>query len=144
MSGIECAFLGTLARAAEAKISKTGKQYVRLNVRVGDTEAQWVNVLCFDQDAIDQAGKLTKGSKVYVEGGGLKIDEWTGSDGATRHGLSCMSWHCRLASIGRNKPAKRKSSITSVDVATPSRAAPPSGGGDFYDDSIPFAMEWRG
>ena len=110
-----------------------------LNVRVGETEAQWVNVLCFDQDAIDQAEKLLKGARVYVEGGGLKIDEWTGSDGAKRHGLSCMSWHCRLSEIGRNKTKRqRKPTITSVDVATPSRAAPASGRGDFHNDEIGF------
>ena len=34
MSGIECAFFGTLGRDAESKVSKTGKPYLRLNVRV--------------------------------------------------------------------------------------------------------------
>jgi hypothetical protein len=134
---IEVAFFGAVARDAEAKVSAKGKPYLRLSVRVGDAEAQYVNVLCFDQQAIDQVARLTKGSKVYVEGGGLKIDEWTGSDGAKRHGLSCMSWHCRLAQIGRNKPAAKRK-ITTVDVATPSRAVPPSGRGDFYNDPVPF------
>jgi hypothetical protein len=133
---IECAFFGAVARDAEAKVSAKGKPYLRLSVRVGDAEAQYVNVLCFDQQAIDQVARLTKGSKVYVEGGGLKIDEWTGSDGAKRHGLSCMSWHCRLAEIGRNRPAaRRKAKITTVDVATPSHAAKP---GNFYSDEIGF------
>jgi single-stranded DNA-binding protein len=133
---IECAFFGALSRDAEVKTSSKGKSYVRLNVRVGQADAQWVNVLCFDQQAIELAGKLTKGAKVYVEGGGLKIDQWTGQDGATRHGLSCMSWHCRLAEIGRNRRSpKSRPKITSLDVATPSHAAKP---GSFYSDEIGF------
>jgi single-stranded DNA-binding protein len=133
---IECAFFGSLARDAEVKTSSKSKSYVRLNVRVGQADAQWVNVLCFDQQAIESAGRLIKGAKVYVEGGGLKIDQWTGQDGATRHGLSCMSGHCRLAEIGRNRrPPKGKPKITSVDVVTPSHAAKP---GNFYSDEIGF------
>src|ERR1700738_1513574 len=103
MSGIEAAFLGTLGKNAESKVSASGKAYLRLNVRVGDGDsAQWVSVMAFDQDAIDAADKMTTGARVYVEGR-LSINEWTGKDGAKRTGLSVMSWHCRLSQIGRNK-----------------------------------------
>jgi single-stranded DNA-binding protein len=103
---IEAAFFGNLARDGEQRTSKNGRSYLRLNVRVGDGDAaQFVGVTCFDDHALAEPEKFTKGVAVYVEGGGLKIDEWTGSDGAKRHGLSCMAWHCRLAAIGRNKPA---------------------------------------
>jgi single-stranded DNA-binding protein len=135
MSGIECAFFGALSRDGELKTSKAGRRYLRLNVRIGDADgSQWVNLMAFDEKAIEQADKFIKGAKVYIEGGGLKIDEWTGADGAKRHGLSCMSWHTRLTAIGRNKPAKSKPKITSIDVATPSRAALPN---DLNDD-LPF------
>lgn len=44
MSGIEAAMFGALGRDAEAKTSKSGKNYLRLNIRVGDGDAaQWVN-----------------------------------------------------------------------------------------------------
>jgi hypothetical protein len=135
---IEAAFFGALARDAEQKTSKAGRSYLRLNVRVGDGDGlQWVNVMAFDEKAIEQADKFIRGARVYVEGTGLKIDEWTGSDGTERHGLSCMSWHCRLAAIGRNR-AKPNPTITSIDVAAP------SGASNFHDDAIPFAPEWRG
>jgi single-stranded DNA-binding protein len=137
MSGIEVAFFGALARDAEAKTAKSGKPYVRLNVRVGDADARWVNVLCFDQDAIDQAEKLVKGARVYVEGGGLKIDEWIGSDGAKRHGLSCMSWHARLAELGRNRPKRERKPADDRPSSAPARR------NDFHNDEIPFAPEWR-
>ncbi len=106
MSGIEAAFFGALGRDAESKVSKSGKPYLRLNIRVGDGDgAQWVSVMAFDQNAIDAADKLLKGARVYVEGS-LSVTEWSGQDGAKRHGLSMISWHCRLAQIGRNRPRK--------------------------------------
>jgi single-stranded DNA-binding protein len=108
MSSIECAFFGALGRDAEAKTSKAGKSYLRLNVRVGDGEAaQWISVTAFDPRAIEQADKFIKGARVYVEGR-LSADEWTNAEGVKRFGLSVMSWHCRLSEIGRNKKSQPK------------------------------------
>jgi single-stranded DNA-binding protein len=135
---IECAFFGSLARDAEIKTSKNGKTYIRANIRVENGEtAQFINTMVFDADAVAGADKLVKGARVYIEGK-LSLDEWVGSDGQKRTGLSCMSWHCRLAQIGRNKPRKQ----TSDREAT----APYAQGGNgpaFYDDNIPFAPEVR-
>jgi hypothetical protein len=56
MSNIECAFFGVLGRDGEAKTSKAGKPYLRLNMRVGDGEsAVWVGVMAFDTKAIEAA-----------------------------------------------------------------------------------------
>jgi single-stranded DNA-binding protein len=119
MSGIEAAFFGSLARDAEAKTSKAGKVYVRFTCRVGDGDgAQWVNVTAFDEKAVEQADKFIKGARCYVEGS-IKLDEWTGQDGAKRHGLSCMSWHSRLAAIGRNKPPSKRSAKPKGQAAAP-------------------------
>jgi single-strand DNA-binding protein len=106
MSGIEVALFGVLGRDAESKVSKSGKNYLRLNLRCGDGEsAQWVSAMVFGGDVPELAVRLDKGSRVYLEGS-IKLDEWTGADGTKRSGLSVMSWHCRLAAIGRNKPGK--------------------------------------
>jgi single-stranded DNA-binding protein len=106
MSAIEAAFFGSLGRDAEAKTSKTGKSYLRLNVRVGDGDAaQWINVMAFDPNAIAVVDKLIKGAACYVEGS-IRLDKWTAADGAERTGLSCLSWHCRLSQIGRSKPKR--------------------------------------
>ena len=103
---IECAFFGTVARGGESKTSKAGKPYLRLNIRVGEGEAvQWVNVMAFDESAINTADKFVKGARVYVEGR-LTLDQWE-KDDEKRAGLSCLSWHCRLSQIGRHKH-KRK------------------------------------
>jgi single-stranded DNA-binding protein len=101
---IESAFFGSLARDAECKVSKAGRNYLRFTMRVGDGDAvSWVNVMAFDERAIEQADKFVKGARVYCEGS-LKLDEWTSQDGTAKTGLSCMGWHCRLAAIGRNRP----------------------------------------
>lgn len=126
---IEAAMFGTLSRDAEAKTSKAGKPYLRLNLRVGDgDDAQFVNGMIFDSAAIETAEKLTKGARVYIEGR-LTVDEWTAKDGAARHGLSVMASHCRLAQIGRNRP-KREQPKSAASPYVPS--------GTDLDDEIPF------
>jgi single-stranded DNA-binding protein len=138
MSGIEAAFLGTLSRDAEAKTSGSGKPYLRITgLRIGDGDkAQWVNVTAFDQEAIASAGKFLRGAAVYCEGR-LTLDRWKSGTGEDRSGLSVMSWHCRLAQIGRNKPKKKSQG----DAGNQANAGPaqtsPQRGGDF-DDEIPF------
>lgn len=100
---IEAAFFGTLGSDAERRVSKTNKPYLRLNIRTGEGDAAvWISVMAFDPRAIEQADKLVKGARVYAEGS-LRPTEWTGQDGAQRHGLSVLAWHCRLAQIGRHK-----------------------------------------
>jgi single-stranded DNA-binding protein len=127
---VECAFFGVLGADAEQRTSKTGAPFLRMNIRAGNGDAAiWVSVLTFDAEAIDHAAKFVKNARCYVEGK-LSINEWTGKDGSTRTGLSCLSWHCRLAQIGRNKPKKSSRQATS-DVEQPSLT-------DDLNDSIPF------
>lgn len=132
---IESAFFGTLTRDAEVKISKSGKQYARMNIRVdnGDS-AQFINTTVFDTDAIAEADKLKKDARVYVEGR-LTLDQWTAQDGSKRTGLSATVWHCRLSQIGRNKPKSEKQNGPQATGSAP-KAAP-------FNDTIPFAPEVR-
>jgi single-stranded DNA-binding protein len=150
---IEGALFGTLGKDAEIKTSAAGKPYLRLNIRTGDGDAaQWISAMCFDADAIAQAGRLRKGAAVYIEGT-LKLDEWTGQDGAARHGLSLMSWHCRLSQIGRNRPRRARSGASpdasvedrtgraraaASDYAPIGAEARPPKGHPAFDDDIPF------
>jgi single-stranded DNA-binding protein len=126
MSTIETAMFGTLGCDAELRTSKAGRQYLRFTLRVGDGDgAQWVSAMVFDTDAIAVADKLVKGARAYLEGR-LSLNEWTAADGTKRHGLSVMSWHCRLAQIGRNRP-KREPEPASAPADT-----------DFHSDEIPL------
>lgn len=118
---IEAAFFGALAREAEAKTSKSGKPYLRFTARVGDGDnAQWVSVMAFGPEAIAFKDRMVKGARVYVEGK-IAFSEWTGHDGIMRHGLSMVSWHCRLSQIGRNKP-KRESTKSALQCPSPQPA----------------------
>jgi single-stranded DNA-binding protein len=132
---IEAAFLGTLSRDAEAKTSGSGKPYLRITgLRIGDGDkAQWVNVTAFDQEAIASAGKFLKGAAVYVEGR-IALDRWKAADGADRSGLSCMSWHCRLAQIGRHKTKRTRH----IGGERTSSAATPAQAAGELDDEVPF------
>jgi single-stranded DNA-binding protein len=122
---IEVALFGVLGRDAESKVSKSGKPYLRLNIRSGDGDAaQWINAMTFDPDAIALASKFVKGARIYLEGT-LRLDAWTGADGVQRHGLSAMSWHTRLAAIGRNRP-KRESDDHGSKQPAAAAAAPSS------------------
>jgi single-stranded DNA-binding protein len=131
MSGIEVAFFGVAGTDGDVRTSQKGKQYLRVNIRVGDGEgAQWISVTAFDQTAVEMGDKILKGARLYVEGR-LTLDQWTAKDGAARHGLSVFAWHCRLAGIGRNKPKRERSD--NPKPATPAQ----SDAVGFYDDPIP-------
>jgi hypothetical protein len=43
---IECAFLGTLSRDAEVKVSKAGKEYLSMNMRVSDGDDSGSGFAC--------------------------------------------------------------------------------------------------
>ena len=60
--GIECAFFGTIGQDAEPKTGKSAKPFLRLSVRVGDgDDVQWVTVLAFDPDAVEQSPTVSPG-----------------------------------------------------------------------------------
>jgi single-stranded DNA-binding protein len=105
---IDCAFYGFLAADADSRVSQAGKPWVRLRVGVGkDDEVQWLGVAVFGK-AAEAAAELRKGDRIYCEGT-LKLDSWTGRDGAERHGLSVASFKCdRTHRIGRNRPKRER------------------------------------
>jgi single-stranded DNA-binding protein len=138
---IDCAFFGFLAADAEQRTSQAGKPWARLRVGVGkDEQIQWVSVAVFGK-AAEAAAKLKKGDRCYVEGT-ISINSWTGSNGTERHGLSVAAFKCeRTHAIGRgrDKPQRDRASSNRTDNNTGqdgATAAP-------FDDSIPFAPEWR-
>jgi single-stranded DNA-binding protein len=127
---IEAAFMGTLAKDAEPKTSKAGKQYLSFRVRVQDGEsAQWIGVRLFGDCASDLMSKAMRaGCPIYVEGR-LSLDEWEAPDGSKKSGLSCMSWFARPSAIGDRKPPRERTS---------NNRPAERGGGDFYSDPVGF------
>jgi single-strand DNA-binding protein len=130
---IDIAFYGSVVRDAESKVSKANKPYARFTVRDGDGDAaQFVSVMYFGPDAADLAAKAIKNARIYIEGS-LRLDKWE-KDGEQRAGLSVMSWHARIAEIGRNRPKReRKSDDKPRATASPARQF-----NDFQDDPLPF------
>jgi single-stranded DNA-binding protein len=133
---IDSAFMGTVARDAESKISKAGKPYARFTARIGDGDAvQWVSVMYFGADAADLAPRMLKGTRVYTEGT-PRLDTWE-QDGKQRTGISVMSWHCRVAAIGQHKSKRERKPADDKPSSAAARR------NDFHNDEIPSAPEWR-
>ena len=85
---IECSFLGVLVRDAEQRTSKSGRPYLLLNVRVDEGHAvQWVNVRCFDKDAVEIADEFVKNERFML-----------------RESLSERRWRGEIQSIGHVLP----------------------------------------
>jgi single-stranded DNA-binding protein len=99
MSAIECALIGTVNKPPDFRVAKTGQPFVRLNVRCGDAEPQWVNVIVFG-DCVEELAGLQKGDRIYCEGI-LRLGGWTGHDGLKHACLDVTSWRCSLVRIGR-------------------------------------------
>jgi single-stranded DNA-binding protein len=128
---IECAMFGTLGRDCEPKVSKNGRGYLKLNVRVGDGDSvTWVNVMAFIDGADELAPKLVKNAAVYVEGS-IRLDEWVGQDGTEKHGLSVMARRLELSAIGKNRPQRK-------NKPTPDRVGKSDSTNTFYNDEIGF------
>jgi single-stranded DNA-binding protein len=113
-SGIEVAFQGFAAKPLEMRRSKAGKDWglINLGTETGalneDESAviEWIRVSVFGQTAQDLAGRIDKGTKIYVEGW-LKIDRYTPPGGELRISLSVAANKPEItgaAAIGRNKP----------------------------------------
>jgi single-stranded DNA-binding protein len=129
---IDCAAYGIVVRDAESKVSKSSKPYTRFSIRVGDgDQAQFLSVMYFSDDAAELCPKLTKGVRCYIEGS-LRLDRWD-KDGVPQSGLSCLSFHCRIAAIGRHKQRRERK----PDDRKPSAGAQVRRN-DFHSDEIPF------
>ena len=143
---IECCFLSRLSSDAEQKQSKAGKTYLKLSFRMGDGDgAERINVISFDQKALQDSDKFVRGAAVYVEGK-LSINRWKGLDGGDRSAISVMSFHSRLSQIGSNKTKRDKRDDASVAGGYVAPRSAPAGrlpGGGQFDDEIPFAPEVR-
>jgi single-stranded DNA-binding protein len=138
-SAIEAAVVGTLGADAKLKTSRKGKPYLSCRIAVGSGDATtWIGIIAFDSSALKNAAALTKGAKAYFEGR-LSQTTWTAPDGTQRHGPSLMASYCRLSQIGRAKPKKKREENQSPRARTESAGAALP-----FDDSVPFAPEWRG
>jgi single-stranded DNA-binding protein len=116
MTGIECAFVGTLMRDADHRTGKSGKPFTLLSVAVGDGEArQFISIIAFN-DAAASTANLSKGRRVYIEGK-LETSAWIDKSGAVRHGLKVVALTAmEMGRIGRHGHAVRTSMQSQLDI----------------------------
>jgi hypothetical protein len=78
---------------------------------------------------------LEKGRRVYLEGR-IELSEWTDRDGKPRAGLKVTSFHtAETSKIGRRREREPDDKRHGAPTAAPA--------GNYFDDEIPFAPEWR-
>jgi single-stranded DNA-binding protein len=120
MSSIETAFTGRVGQEPTLRESKAGKPWLSFSVAVGEDEnVQWVQIAVFGSRAEELAGSLKKSDRVYVEGR-LRLNTWTGRDGAPQAGLSVAASLAQpLGQIGAKRPSKSKAVVSKSAVHAP-------------------------
>ncbi len=110
MNGITAALTGRIAADAELKYLATGAALASFSVAVDDAKrpeggpTEWVRATVWGEQAEDLAPRLTKGTRVYLEGR-LKLEQWQAQDGAQRSALKLSAWACQpMGQIGKQRP----------------------------------------
>jgi single-stranded DNA-binding protein len=128
---------GSLYRAPEQKISKTGKPFVSATIRVKDGDATaWWKVLVFSESACAELMRLSDGDAVSAQGA-LKVEQYE-RDGAVKLSLTCIADSVLAL---RSAPKQRKAKETTAPQRAPtdrglSRHA--GDGEDYFGDAVPF------
>ncbi len=88
---------GRLTADRDLRYTPSGKAVCRLRVATNDTrEAQFHDVVAWEQDAETTAETLTKGSKVIVEGH-IQTRPWEAADGSKRRAAEIVASKIRAA-----------------------------------------------
>jgi hypothetical protein len=133
-----CLITGTLFRAPEQKVSKTGKPFVVATIRAKDGESsQWWKVLSFSESGGAELMRLSDGDAVSAQGA-LKVETYE-RDGETRISMTCIA---DAVLPLRPAPKQRKAK----EPAEPRRRAPvdrglarhAGDGEDYFGDAVPF------
>ena len=142
MSSINKVILvGNIGRDPEIRTLNNGDQVANLSVATSERwkdkqsgdwneKTEWHKVVIFNPHLAKFAEKLSKGSKVYLEGS-LQTRKWTDKDGAERYSTEIVLQKFRGELVALDAPKKEGGGANTG-----------YSGGDL-EDSIPFAPEWR-
>jgi single-strand DNA-binding protein len=150
MSFNKITIVGNLGRDPELRYTPQGTAVCTFSVATNEKRKDkagelqdittWFRITLWRQQAENAAKYLTKGSPVYIEGR-LKVDEWTGQDGAARYTLDVQATDMqfigsRSGGSGENYSAPDEGDFAPAESSTRAAAAPstPSSA----DDDIPF------
>ncbi len=141
--------LGNLTRDPEIRHTASGTAVTDIGLAVNDkrkaADGQWVDEVTFVDVTLwgrtaEVAGEyLTKGSPVLIEGR-LKLDSWTGNDGAKRSKLKVVGERLQMIGNGKAKPAQanRQPERPEADPYNEPEPAYQGAGGGVPEDEIPF------
>jgi single-stranded DNA-binding protein len=131
---------GVIFRAPLQKTSKAGKPYTSCTVKAGDDTGggDFWSVLSFSESSQLELLRLEVGDAVAVRGK-MELKTYTANDGTTKISRSIFA----DAAIGlrpaprERKPKAAKAAPTQEQSSDAPTGAPP------FDDTIPFAPEFR-
>lgn len=114
---------GRMVKPAQQRKAANGNPFALAQVSVpteGD-ESLLVSCIAFSRSAVDALLALDKGDAVSLAGK-AKLSSWTGSDGATKHGLNVTVDAVLSAYHVRRKRAALQGDADTPDDSTPVRA----------------------
>jgi single-stranded DNA-binding protein len=128
---------GSLFRAPEQRMSKTGRQFVTTTIRINDvSESRFVNVVAFSESVQSELMRLADGDAVSVQGP-LTTSIYTGADCNARIGLSIVANHV-LPLRAAPKERKAKAAVRTHQARLSGSWQSPADG---PSDDIPFGSE---
>lgn len=149
---------GRLGRDATVNYTTGGKPVARLALAYnygrkddqGNRPTQWVDANLWGEQAERLSGYLKKGTALNVVLRDVHVEQWSGDDNLVRSSLRGDVIHLEFAPTNKAETggagaAPAKPAAASGGGARPPRPAPPppsgpapAGGGEDFDDDIPF------
>ena len=93
---IRAEVVGNVGKQPELRQTKTGKQMTRFGVASTktvegrDPQTSWVNVLCFDEQAVNVCERIAKGDRVIVSGR-MEVETYSDKDGVERTSVNLLA-----------------------------------------------------
>ena len=143
--------IGNLGQDPDTRYTANGNAVCRLSVatseswknkQTGDLEerTEWHRVVLFGRLAEIAAEYLSKGRRIYIEGG-LRTQKWQDNNGNDRYTTEIVAREMQmLGSAGDNAGGNQPQGQQAAAQGSPQEPPPGmmAGGSDFDDDDIPF------
>ncbi|MFO1376359.1 MAG: single-stranded DNA-binding protein [Steroidobacteraceae bacterium] len=137
--------IGNVGQDPETRAMPSGRSVVNLRLATSESwrdkqtgeqkeQTEWHTVVMFDRLAEIAAEYLRKGSQVYIEGR-IRTRKWQDKEGKERYSTEIVANEMQMLG-GRGD---RASGPAAAPAPRPQREeAAPRGGGDEFEDDIPF------
>jgi single-stranded DNA-binding protein len=131
---------GAIFKEPQQRTSSSGRKYVVTTIKAAaaDNSSDFWSVLAFGDTAGAELMRLAVGERVTIQGG-LKLEIFE-KDGQARISRTIFADHV----MALRAPPREKKPRAAKPAPTSSQSSTESAPSSFYDDDIPFLMEWRG